>query len=423
MRSNKKVITEARQRLGKLQEEHATMVKGIDQARRKLDKRASRLRNLESKIAKAERQAYALANKDGQTQPVPGKVLRRAYLVFNPTSGPEGKEDRSPQPLVEALRAHGIEAEVGFKTSGKVARQLTSDALENKHDLIIVAGGDGTIEAVASQLVGTGAVLGIMPVGTRNNLARELGVPLDVNMACELLAAGITRKVDVGRVRADARRDEEFFLETAGLGMTAVLFPAGQDLRKHRFGNLSAAVKKLFEMRPGPVEIELDGNEKVSANSQVVTVSNAPMIGLNQMIAPDAKMDDGLLDIAVYDGMTTTDLAGYFLNTTKGRRSTNGQVRFYRAKRVVIRSGAPLAVVSDTDLLPERQELEIEILPRALNVVVGNGMALTLPVESVPAVPPLTGPQPESEAPANNGTKSTEQLPAEKVSVPEPVAA
>jgi len=87
------------------------------------------------------------------------------------------------------------------------------------------------------------------------------------------------------------------------------------------------------------------------------------MIGLNQMIAPDAKMDDGLLDIAVYDGMTTTELAAYFLATTKGRRSTEAQVRFYRARRVVIRSGAPLAVVSDTDTIPERQELEIEILP------------------------------------------------------------
>jgi YegS/Rv2252/BmrU family lipid kinase len=422
MRSTKKRIVNARKRLAKLQAEQAAMAKAIDRARRKLDKRSMCLRSLESKIAKAERRAYALAHQNGQQWPGPALALRRAYLIFNPTSGPEGKEGRSPEALVEALRAHGIEAEVGFKTSGKVARQLTCEALERKHDLLIAAGGDGTIEDVASQLVGTEAVLGILPVGSRNNLARELGVPLDVNLACELLAAGITRKVDIGRVRADARRDVEFFLETAGLGMTAVLFPAGQDLRKHRFGNLSAAVRKLFEMRPGPVEIDLDGNEKVTANSQVVTVSNAPMIGLNQMIAPDAKMDDGLLDIAVYDGMTTTDLAGYFLNTTKGRRSTNGQVRFYRAKRVVIRSGEPLAVVSDTDSILERQELEIEILPRALNAIVGSGMALTLPVEAVPAVPPLAGPQPAATTPAEAATAS-DKAPAAKTPVPEAVPA
>jgi hypothetical protein len=145
------------------------------------------------------------------------------------------------------------------------------------------------------------------------------------------------------------------------------------------------------------------------------------MIGLNQMIAPDAKMDDGQLDIAVYDGMTTTELAGYFLSTTNGRRSTDGQVRFYRAQRVVIRSGEPLAVVSDTDSLPDRQELEIEVMPRALTAIVGNGMALTLPVESVPAVPPLTGHEPQSAAPSN-AAKPTEKSIAEKAALPEAMA-
>jgi len=236
MATNKKRIGEVRKKLSRLQAEHAALAKDIERARCKLDKRAKRLRGLEMKISKTERRAFELSHAAGQAQRGPDPSLRPAYLIFNPTSGPEGKEGRSPEPLVAALRAHGIEAEVGFKTSGKAARQLTCDALEHNYDLIIAAGGDGTIEDVASQLVHTKAVLGILPVGSRNNLARELGIPLDLNLACELLAAGITRQVDIGRVRADVRRDVEFFLETAGLGMTAVLFPAGQALRKHRFG-------------------------------------------------------------------------------------------------------------------------------------------------------------------------------------------
>ena len=402
MSSQKKRIAEARAHLKKLQARHAGLAERIERTRHKLDKRAEGLRRLEAKIAQAERQAYALAHPDGEPAPAAAPNLRRAYLVFNPTSGPDGKDGRSPQPVLEALRAHGIEAEVGFKTSGKVARQLTREALAAGHDLVITAGGDGTIEDVVSQMVGKEATLGILPTGTRNNLARELGIPLDLNQACELLAAGITRKVDIGRVCAGERSDVEYFLETAGLGLSAVVLPAGQDIRKGRLGNLSAALRKLFELKQGPMEFELDGKETLTANSRVVTVSNAPLVGMNLLIAPEAKMDDGLLDIAVYDDMANSELATYFLATTNGRRAYHPNVRFYRARRVVIRSGVRLPVMSDKDMIEDRQQLEIELIPRAINAIVGNGMALSLPVESVPSVPPLAGPQP---APANQDGK------------------
>jgi diacylglycerol kinase (ATP) len=394
MGSQKKRIAEARKRLVKLQARHAAMTERIERTRHKLDKRASSLRHLEAKISKAERHAYGLAHPDGEPEPTLATNLRRAYLVFNPASGPDGKQQRSPQTTLEALRAHGIEAEVGFKTSGKVGRHLTAQALAHKHDLIIAGGGDGTIEAVASQMVGTDATLGILPIGTRNNLARELGVPLDLNQACELLAAGITRNVDIGRVCLGKRSDAEYFLESSSLGLSAVVMPAGQDLRKGRFADLTALLHKLFEVKPGPIEIELDNGEKVAANSRVVTVSNAPLIGLNMLIAPEAKMDDGLLDVGVYDDMATTELAKYFIATTNGRRAHDAHVRFYRARRVVIRAAERLPVVSDAEELEDRQELEIEVLPRALKAIVGNGIALSLPVEAVPAVPPLAGPEP-----------------------------
>jgi len=215
-----------------------------------------------------------------------------------------------------------------------------------------------------------------------------------VGQACELLAAGITRKMDIGRVCAGERSDVEYFLETAGLGLSAVVLPAGQDIRKGRLGNVSAAIKKLFELKPGPMEFELDGKERITANTRVVTVSNAPLVGMNLLIAPEAKMDDGLLDIAVYDEMANTDLAAYFLATTNGRRAYHPNVRFYRANRVVIRSAERVPVMSDKDVIEDRQELEIELIPRAINAIVGNGMALSLPVEAVPSVPPLAGPQP-----------------------------
>jgi diacylglycerol kinase (ATP) len=406
MLSPKKQIVQAHAALRDLEKKHKRIVRKIDRGRRKVDKREVRLLKVEAELARLERRIVLLRQSTDGDGAAAIPPLRRAFLVFNPTSGSGGKDSQSPRALIEALRVHGIEAEVGLKTSGKVARQLTRQAVKNKYDLVIVGGGDGTIEDVASQLEGTETALGILPVGTRNNLARELGIPLDLDQACDLLAAGITRKIDVGRVRTNDRKDADYFLESAGLGVSAVVLPAGQALSKGRLWKISSALRKLFELKPGPVELELDTGEKIQANTQLVTVSNAPLIGLNMLVAPEAKMDDGLLDVAVYADMTKTDLTSYFLATTEGRRAYNPNVRFWRACRVVIRCDEDLPAVADKDAVKEgqepgkerkakpSQELEIDVMPAAINAVVGNGVALTLPVEAVASVPPLAGKQP-----------------------------
>jgi diacylglycerol kinase (ATP) len=403
----KKLIVQAHAALRDLEAKHKRIVRKMDRKRSKIDKLSVRLLKVEAELARTERQIVLLGQSADGAGAAVMPALRRAFLVFNPTSGAGGKESQSPEPMVARLRAHGIEAEVGIKTSGKIARKLTRQAVKKKYSLVIVAGGDGTIEDVASELVGTETALGILPVGTRNNLARELGVPLDLDQACDLLAAGITRKIDIGRVCAHNGEDVEYFLESAGLGLSAVVLPAGQALSKGRLWKVSSALRKLFELKPGLVELELDSGEKITANTQMVTVSNAPLIGLNMLVAPDAKMDDGLLDVAVYDDMTTTDLTSYFLATTEGRRAYNSHVRYWRACRVVIRSSQDMPAVADKDAVSEGQkagkgqaakkgqELEIEVLPRAINAVVGDGVALTLPVEAVASVPPLAGKQPD----------------------------
>ena len=194
MLSPKKQIVQAHAALRDLEKKHKRIVRKIDRGRRKVDKREVRLLKVEAELARLERRIVLLRQSTDGDGAAAIPPLRRAFLVFNPTSGSGGKESQTPRPLIEALRVHGIEAEVGLKTSGKVARQLTRQAVKNKYDLVIVGGGDGTIEDVASQLVGTETALGILPVGTRNNLARELGVsvvPLSVIFGDETYKEGV----------------------------------------------------------------------------------------------------------------------------------------------------------------------------------------------------------------------------------------
>ncbi len=410
--------------LHRAQEKHTALLGEVEKARAKMDKRKRKLQTLEAKIARLERASAEPKEKLGQPTANGHPVnktdnLRRARLIYNPESGGESANDsRRLVEIVSRLREHGILAGIDLKTSGKVARDLAKAAVENGDDLVIVAGGDGTIEDVASELVGSKTTLGILPTGTMNNLARCLGIPLNIEGACALLGMGVTRRIDVGRV-IGKKPKSEYFLEAAGVGLSAIVIPAGQAVEKGQWGALPFALRKLFDSKPEPVQVELDEQEPIIASSQIVTVSNAPMMGKNMLIAPNAKMDDGLLDIAIYDGMTKTDLLQHFTAASSGQLSDDpAKVKFYRARRVRIRTNKTLDEVSDKDVLQKKQLVEIEIVPQALSVIVGNGIGLSIPVEAAPTAPPLSGPQVETPltqpASTDHGGEKQVKLVAEK---------
>jgi len=372
--------------------EHQRLAKKLNETTAKLEKRTHKLRALESEIAKLERSAHVPKGVRRNSKAV-DKNLRPARLIYNPKSGANPKDGHSLKAIVALLRAHGIRASVAIKTSGKAARDAAKAAADKKEELVIAAGGDGTVEDVASQLVGSKTALGVLPVGTMNNVARSLGIPLDLNDACALLGAGSTRQVDVGHIIGNEKPDVEYFLETAGLGLTAIVFPASQAAGKGRLAGLPHALRRLFDYKPGPVSVELDG-KTILADSQLVTVSNAPLMGLNFLIAPSAKMDDGLLDIAVYDGMGKTDLLEYFVSMRNGKAADNPKVKLYQARKVRIRCRSAQPVDSEKTALPDERVMDIELMPQALRMVVGKGIGLNSPVEAVQSVPPLSGPQP-----------------------------
>jgi diacylglycerol kinase (ATP) len=390
MASEKKQIRQAAKVLHRLQRKQAKSVRRIGSLRGKLEKRSRQMQTLEVKMAKLDQRVHGLRNPDGQPVAQYAKGLRPARLIINPNSGSFAQQVESPEKLVAMLRAHGIQAKVHLKTSGKEMRQWVREAVDHNEALVIVVGGDGTIEDVALPLVGSQTALGIIPAGTMNNLARELGIPLDIEQACALLGAGITRQIDVGCIRATDKARRTYFLETAGLGL-AIALPAGQNIKKGRWGKLPAAFRKMFDLSAEPIQIELDNGEKIETKVKLVTISNAPLYAINNLIAPDAKMDDGLLDLAVYDGLSNLELAKYFLSIANGQRVSNPNVRFYRTRRVHILSHEEMPNTSDNDEHPDQEELDFEVIPRAISVIVGQGSGLNWPVDAVHSVPPLAG--------------------------------
>ena len=359
---------------------HAKRLKKVERARAKLEKASRKLHALEAEIAR-------LDSAQHDSRP------RRAQLIFNPRSKGALDGTYSLERIVDCLLAHGITSEVGIKTSGKVARGLAKAAVKHGDELVIVAAGDGTIEDVVGELAGGATALGIIPIGTMNNIARSLGVPLDLEDACALLGAGITRHIDVGRVITSDKPSGAYFLESAGVGLSALAAPIGQDEEKGRWALLVKAIGKFLTFAGAEVQVSCDDGELLEAHTQVVTVSNAPLFGKNMLIGPDAKMDDHLLDVALYDGMSKLDLERYFMGIADGTRVDDPRVSFRRVRRIRVSADAPLKANADLEVLAEQQSWEIESVPGALAVVAGKGIGLTLPVETAASVPPLAGPQ------------------------------
>jgi diacylglycerol kinase family enzyme len=156
----------------------------------------------------------------------------RTVLILNPVAGRSllAETQEEPQSIEEeicsALRVYHFEPEVWYTTLEDPGERMARTAVDEHIDLVIAAGGDGTVHAVASGLIGGESTLGIIPVGTMNNLARSLGIPLSVEAACTALAWGETCTIDVGLING------QVFLEVAGIGLEASLFPAGEELKK-----------------------------------------------------------------------------------------------------------------------------------------------------------------------------------------------
>jgi diacylglycerol kinase (ATP) len=368
----------------KKQRKHEQLLDKVEKAAANLERRKARFLTLETDIAELESRLSApRKGRFGQQAASDGK-LKRARLIFNPTSGRDNEDNAARlAKIVSSLRAHGIEARVGLKTSGGAARQLARQAVDAGDPLVIVAGGDGTIGDVAAQLVGSNTVLAIVPTGTMNNVARSLGVPLGIDDACALIGMGTTRHIDMGRVTSNGDSNAEYFLECAGVGLSAIAALAGQSFEKRHWRAVPRALRKFFEAKLGTMVVEMDG-EVVEAATRMVTVSNAPLMGSKMLAVPGGKMDDGLLDVQIYDGMNHAALVKHFMAASSGSPDS---LKTYRVRHVRITADEKVLTNSDMNITPQRHVVEMEVVPKALAMIVGNGIGLSVPVESAPDAP------------------------------------
>jgi diacylglycerol kinase (ATP) len=328
--------------------------------------------------AQAAARIKAILRADDQPSAAP-KAALPALLIINSKSGPSHDSILRTRELVDMLAGYGIAADVRVKLHKSQARREARKAAKARYPLVLAAGGDGTVAAVARGLIGTSTVLGIIPLGTYNNVATSLGIPKDAAEACALIAAAPVRAVDVAEVSARGMKRPRTFLELGAVGIAAPLAVAGQGFEKGRWDAVTRHLPQAIDMSPAILGVRLDGKGTVHrAHSLLAVVANTPRAGAGLMVAPDARVDDGLLEVRVYEEMSQPVLAAHFLAVKAGTAAPDPRVLSARGRKVVIRSTVPLPVVVETKVVGSTPA-RFRVITAGLLVIAGRGDGLAYP--------------------------------------------
>ena len=293
----------------------------------------------------------------------------QALLVFNAISG---RPEESPQQLIEILnqmQERAIAPQV-FMVSQKDTDvdSAVRSAIRSGTRLIVVAGGDGTIDSVAGAMVGTDAALGIIPTGTRNNVSFNLGVPATVPDAVALLREGRRLKIDVGHMRSG--KSSRWFLEGASLGLISDMYPAADDLQHGDLGQIGTLLSKFVASTPSKLRALLGSRERFDAEAFMVVIANMPYVGPRLQVAPDISCRDDKLDVFIFSDMTKLDLISYALRSAVGP-TEDPRVKRHKVSSLNIASRPFMPALADGVML-ESGPVTIRAHRRALTVITGE---------------------------------------------------
>ncbi len=296
--------------------------------------------------------------------------FRNAALIYNPLAGRRrSRRQRDLQRAVALLAAYGLRAEL-IPTSGPgSATELAREAVAARRDLIIVSGGDGTINEVVNGMAGSSVPLAVLPAGTGNALARELELPSDVWRAAEYIPRGAVRRIALGRA------GQRYFIAMAGAGADANILYRLSGRTKLRWGMLSYWLEGLrqwarYDFREFDVEVN---GETLAAT--LLVIGRAKNYGGPVQITGGADLLGDDFEVAVFPRVARPVYLLYLLAQFAGLLERFPRVRFLRTQRVVARPRAGRVYVHADGELAGELPMEFVVVPDALSLLVPPAIA------------------------------------------------
>lgn len=299
----------------------------------------------------------------------------RAQIILNPSAGQRDRRHELKE-AIAYLEDRGWQLSLRETRGPEEATTYARQAVAEGYDIVIAAGGDGTVGEVANGLAGSEVALGMFPIGTTNVWALQMGLsplwPLRQHSlleAAKALAEGHIRRVDLGQVNG------RYFLLWAGVGLDAKITEEVKPEAKKRLGALAFAIAGVMvakEFAGTKVQMTIDGCE-VNRRAILIVASNAQRYAGIMRLAAQARLDDGLLDVLIFKGHGFSATLRHLFSVLTNRHLCDPQVEYYQARQVEIRSAKPLSVHADDEPFT-KTPVEISVVPKALRVVVPKSL-------------------------------------------------
>lgn len=291
---------------------------------------------------------------------------RRCAVIANPTKVSDGFRALITDHLTQRGWAEPLWLET---TEDDPGRAMTEQAISEGVDLVVGAGGDGTIRVVAAGLVGTDIEFGLIPAGTGNLLARNLAIPLDEAGAIEVALGDEVRRIDMIKLTVDDARVDHFAV-MAGVGVDAVLMEVTDPKLKKLVGSAAyfVAAGKALGRLPLKATITVDGGKPIRRKASLCVIGNVGKLQADVALIPDASVDDGLLDVLVASPRRARDWVRLVVKVLLRRQHDDDQVDRLRGRSVRITVSEKDYYQMDGDTEGECRSLTAEVVPGALAI-------------------------------------------------------
>lgn len=288
-------------------------------------------------------------------------VKEKVCLIINPVSGTESKKN-IPEEVAAAIDQNKQDLIIRVTGYPEHATEITRQAVKEKFKYVIAAGGDGTVNEIARELINTDITLGILPLGSGNGLARDLGIPIDIEKALDIILNANTRTIDYGIA------NEQVFFCTCGFGFDA--FVSGkfaEDKRRGPLGYVRNVLESVVDFKAEEYEITYDeGTFKDKAF--ILTCANTSQYGNEAYIAPNASMDDGKMNVSILKPLNALEIPQTTIQLFTKNIDKNSKMTTLLTRKIHIKRESPGLIHIDGEPVFTDRDVTISIVHKGLKV-------------------------------------------------------
>ncbi len=295
------------------------------------------------------------------------KRSSHAKLIFNPNAGAADEAARKFMEVVKELQATNIPSEPYLIEPSCDLHKAIQEAIEQGVRLFIACGGDGTVSSVAKELIGTNAILGIIPTGTQNNIAFSLGISTDIPSSVAVLSTGRHTKIDIGNCTCNNFSTP--CIEVCSIGLVSSLFPSADGILHGDLTRIGDFLATITTTQPSEIQVLLDNETEVNISGHVVLISNMPYILRHFQVGSKDSFDDGLFDVLFTADQSKLDLLRQAVKSPGTDFIRDPSIQHFRAHSVAINTVPSMPIMADGIKIGEGS-VKIDIQKRALSVLV-----------------------------------------------------